>query len=148
MIDLCKGWGLEYSDVWSWINKDKDRSEHYADALNARNEWAREAILGELRVIALADIRKLYNAKGELLPIQKWPPECAKFISSFEVDEMHEGRGGNRVSKGFVKRFKMWNKEKALELLGKNIAIFNEHHTVSGKLSLEDLINASIDGES
>ena len=144
LIDLCETWDVRYAEVWNWINKDKERAGRYADALNARNEWAREAILRELRLIGMADVRKLYDDIGNLLPVDEWPTEVAKFVSSFEVDELWEGKGPGREQIGFTKKVKVWNKERALELLGKNIQMFNEHHTVSGKLSLEDLINEAI----
>jgi len=145
LIDLCETWDVRYSDMVVWIQKEKPRNERYTDSLNARNEWAKESILLELRRIGLADIRKLYDDKGELLPVAQWPVEVAKFVSSIEVNELFQGSGKEKEHVGFVKKIKLWNKEKALELLGKNISMFNEHHTISGKLSLEDIINESRD---
>ena len=147
LIDLCETWDVRYGDMVTWINDDKAKADQYNNALNSRNEWAKEAILLELRRIGMADIRKLYDDDGNLLEVTQWPAEVAKFVSSIEVSELFEGFGKEREHVGFVKKVKLWNKEKALELLGKNISMFNEHHTHSGKLTLEDLIHQSKDDE-
>jgi len=143
LIDLCKTWDVNYCDMSEWVNDDKSRSDKYQAALQARNEWAKEAVLLEFRRIGLADIRKLYDEEGELLPVKEWPDEVASFVANIEVNELFEGSGKDREHVGYVKKVKLWNKEKSLELLGKNMSMFFENHKLSGNLTLEDIINKS-----
>lgn len=143
LIELCETWDVRYGDMVTWINGDKGRGDQYNNSMNARNEWAREAVLLELRRIGHADIRKLYDDDGNLKDPSEWPTEVAKFVSSIEVNELFEGSGKDREHVGYIKKVKLWNKEKALELLGKNIKMFTEVHAHSGQITLEDLVQQS-----
>lgn len=130
LIDLCETWEVRYGDMVAWVRKDRERSRRWVDAQNDRSEWARERILLELKRIGMADIRKVYNKDGSIKEPHEWPSEVASFISSHEVN-------------GDVQKLKFWSKEKALELLGKNLHLFVERVEHSGKLSLEELITAA-----
>lgn len=132
LIDLCETWDVRYAEVWNWMNKNQDAAELYADALNARNEWSRERILLEFRRLSLAEHTQFYDDKGKVKPMDQWTPEMKSIVKDVYFNE-----------KGKISRVSFWNKEKSLELLGKNIAMFNEHHVVSGRISLEELVNAS-----
>jgi phage terminase small subunit len=107
--------------------------------------WVKERVLLELKRIGEADIRKIFDEDGNIKPVHEWPNEVAAFVSSIETVEEFEGSGKDREQIGWNKKVKLWNKERALELLGKNIQMFTDKIEHSGKLTLEDLVNASWD---
>lgn len=145
LIEMCRAWEVRYADIMLHINSDKDRMSYYNDALNARNEWFKEAVLLEFRLIGMSDIRKLYDEDGKLLPVSEWPEEVAKFVSSIEQVEEFEGKGRDKEQIGWVKKVKLWNKEKALEMIGKNLSMFTEVHNHTGRITLEDIVQGSRD---
>lgn len=107
----------------------------------------KDLVLGELVRIAKSDVRKLFDDNGGLLPPSQWPDDMAGAVASVEVDEIFQGYGEDREHIGYTKKVKLWKKEKALELLGKNLSLFIEKVEVSGKISLEDLISMAGKGE-
>lgn len=132
LLELCKTWKISYGEIIAWIRKDDHRSRMYTDCLNARSEWAEERILLELRRIGLSDIKSIYSKQGEIMPVHTWPDEVSSIIKS--VDYTDDGE---------IKKVTFWNKEKCLELLGKNIQMFIDRVEHTGKLTLEDLISKS-----
>ncbi len=126
VVTLCGVWNVRYSDVMRWIREDKDRSERYDNALEDRKDWSKELILRELRRIASSDMRKIFAKDGSLLPVDQWPEDMARAVQSVEVDELFEGVGREREQVGVTKKIKFWDKIKALELAGKNLAIFTD----------------------
>lgn len=140
---LCETWGVSYSGILGWIYQDRTREREYVRALNDRSEWAKEALLAELRDIALVDIRKIFDENGKIKPIPDWPKEIACALASFEVVEEMEGTGRDAVQIGWLKKFKFFDKMKSIELLGKNLVLFIERHEISGKLTLEHLVAAT-----
>lgn len=134
---LCDTWEVSYSQVLSWLYSDRERERAYVRALNDRAEWAKETLLAELRDIGLVDIRKIFDADGHIMPIPQWPKCVAAALASFEVVDQF---GDDGVKTGVLKKFKFFDKLKAIELLGKNLILFIERHEHSGKVTLEQLV--------
>lgn len=143
MINFCKGLDVRWSDVWAWIAADPERKRRYDDSLTARQEWMIQRVLGELQAIATVDIRQAYDEHGRLKPVAEWPSELAAAVVSVETDELFDGGGKDREHVGFTKKLRFADKLRALELLGKKLALWVERHEVSGKVTLEDLVTAS-----
>jgi len=142
--DLCKMLHIKYPRVVEWIYLDPDRKLRYEQALAARAEWTVQSILNELKDIALADIRLAYDSNGSLLPPNQWPDALARVVAAVETEELFDGQGDNRINIGQSKRLKMWDKLRALELLGKNLKLFKEQVEHSGELTLEQLVLGSM----
>jgi len=145
--NLCQLQQLKYSRVIEYIYADPDRSERYEKALQARGEWFIQSILNELKDIGLADIRLAYAPDNTLLPVTEWPDALARTVQAVEVIEEWEGQGASRTKVGETKRLKMWDKLRALELLGKNLKLFKEQVEHTGQLTLEDLVSQSMEEE-
>jgi hypothetical protein len=143
LIDLCRLWGARYNDVLRWIRSDPERNKIYSEAMTDRNEWVIEKILHELRKISASDLRLLFDENGKLRPPESWPDEVASAVMSIEVFEEYEGRGDGRTLAGYTKKIKLWDKLKAVELIGKNLKLFTDkvEHSIDKKL--EDLIAES-----
>ena len=143
--NLCELLQIRYSHVVHWIYEDPDRAEKYSQALAARAEWVIQSVLNELKDIALADIRLAYTSDGVLLPVNEWPAALARVVQAVEVTEEFDGQGSNRRKVGETKRLKLWDKLKAIELLGKNLKLFKEQVEHTGTLTLEELVAGSLD---
>lgn len=143
VVSLAKSWDVRYSDLTRWLHSDPVRNKQYQMAMKDRNEWVVESVLQELRSIALIDVRRLYDDNGNLLPVGSWPEDVAKAVAGIEVSEEWAGKGDNRAQVGELKKVRMNDKLKALELLGKNLALFTDKETEDRVMRLEDLVMAS-----
>lgn len=90
----------------------------------ARTKINADKVLTELLKLATSDVRKLFDENGKMKPIHELDDDIAPAISSIEIDEIWEGLGRDRVQVGETKKVKFWDKPKALELLGKHLALF------------------------
>ena len=129
LIDLCRIWKVHYGRIISWIRDNPEWSERYDDALNDRVEWCRENVLLEMRRMAFSDIKDIFNEDGSIKGPKYWPKEVSSIIKSIDFDD-----------EGEVKKVTLWNKEKSLEMLGKNMSLFIERVEHSGKVTLSDVI--------
>lgn len=82
-------------------------------------EITHERIAQEYARLAFSDIRNLYNENGALKPITELDDDTAAALGSVEVEELFEGRGGERIQIGHVNKVKMWDKRAALDSLAK-----------------------------
>lgn len=88
----------------------------------ARAVATRERVIQELSSIALGDIRKFYDKDGRLIPIHKLDDDSAAAISSMEVDEITM----DGAAIGVLKKIKRYDKNKALEMLGRHFGLWQE----------------------
>lgn len=145
LISFCKSLDIKYASLIAWMHRDPERDKKYKEALAARAEWAMERVLQEIQLIGTVDIRRAYNSKGELLPVNEMPDDVAAAVASVEVDELTEGYGRDREIVGQTKKLKLIDKLKALELMGKNFGMFIDRHEIDlGKQTLEALVSGSM----
>ncbi len=107
-----------------------------------------ELVLRELANIAKADIGDAFNEKGELLHPQAMPEDIRKAVSSFECLEQFEMNYDDgkprREMTGYLKKVRLNDKIKALDLLGKHLKLFTDKIEHSGKVTLEELVMGSM----
>lgn len=96
-----------------------------------------ERILNNLKRIAEADLRQAFHADGTLKPIHEIPSDVALAMSSIESDDILMPNG-RKV--GVTRKIKFWDKTKALELLGKHIAMFTDNVRHSSDEALIELL--------
>lgn len=105
-----------------------------------RAEVSVARILEELARLGMSDVRRAFDADGNLLPIEDWDDALAAAVSSIEVvtrglpGEAHEELDGqphggalkrNRGAKvEYVHKIKFWDKNSALEKLAKHLGMF------------------------
>lgn len=146
LIDLCSTWRVRFSDIMDWIYTDESRRKRYEDALEASKSWMISRLLQELRALSFIDVRKVFNDDHSLKPPSEWPDDVAAAISSIEVsEEWDKDEDNNRVKIGEIKKLKVYDKLRAIEMLGRDLGRFVNKVEHSGKLTLEDLITSSKD---
>ena len=145
LTQMAKDMGFRYTDLLSWIRGNSKRSETYDQALEDRKEWSREKFLQALHEVAHSDIRDLYNSDGSMKPPSEWPDSIARAISSVKVTELFEGVGSERNHVGYTKEVKLWDKLKALDILGKSLKEYESDKNINVNLTLEKLVGGSWD---
>lgn len=142
LIGLTEVWDIPFGWVSSWLHREPDRSRQYLMALDGRSEWAKQKILSELEALGLSDISGILNGDGTVKELSQWPTGVSKTIASVEISEIFEGTGRDKRVVGHTKRVKFWDKTKSLELLGKNLLLFNDKLDVSITQTID--INAAL----
>jgi hypothetical protein len=146
LVGLAELWDVVFGDLSNWIHSEPEREKRYIKALNDRSEWGTEKVLHELRRIGFSDIREIFRDDGSLKSPKDWPKDVALAVSSVEVDELFDGVGRERRQVGETKKLKLWDKMRALELLGKNLKLFTERHEHQVSETLADLVVGSVKG--
>ena len=75
-------------------------------------------VFRELMNLATSDIRQLYDKNGNLLPLEKWPEQIAKCVSSVKQTITKIGKGEKKTLE-----VKLWNKNQALENLARVVGL-------------------------
>ncbi len=87
-----------------------------------RTQVEADRVLLEIARIAFNDPRKAFDQDGNLLPIDKWPPELAAAVSSVKVTEVKSDGDVTTT----VKEIKFWDKGKQIELAAKHLGMLTE----------------------
>ena len=143
IIDLSELWGIAFGHLIGWIRDDKTRDIDYQQSLSDREEFVRQGLLREFKRLSMFDARKLYRDDGTMKAPDEWDDDVASMVQSFEQEELYDGVGKERMEVGKIKKVKLWSKERALQMLAKNMGMLIERIDHSGKVTLEDLINES-----
>lgn len=143
LTELCESMKVKYPAVYRWLFDDKERRERWNAAVAGRGEWMIERVLAEIKLLATVDLRLAYDKDGRLLLPNEMPAEVARALCGIEVDEIWDGSGEARTKIGETKKVKLYDKLKALELLGKNVRMFVDRVELKAGGKLEDLVNAS-----
>lgn len=83
-----------------------------------RTEITQDMVILELAKLGFFDIRKLFDKDGKPLDISKLDDDTAAALVGLDVQDVTDS-DGNFI--GYIKKYKMADKIKALELLGKHL---------------------------
>jgi len=115
-----------------------------AEKTQINAEW----VLTRLAAEATADIADLYDPETRALkPVHEWPLIWRQgLVQGIEVDELFEGHGEDRIHVGHVRKIRLDNRIKRLELIGKHIGVkaFEEQVAVKGLDSLADRLERAM----
>lgn len=89
-----------------------------------RLEISADKTVLETARLAFSDLRKFFKEDGSLIPIHELDDHAAAAISSVEVSVDKDGQ--------MVHKIKLWDKNSALEKLGKHFKVFVERKEVTG----------------
>jgi phage terminase small subunit len=91
-----------------------------------RTDASADTVVAELMKIALADIGEAFNQDGSMKALHEMPVEVRRAIAGIDVFEEFTGRGEDREQIGWTKKLRLWDKPKALELLGRHLRMFTD----------------------
>jgi phage terminase small subunit len=83
-------------------------------------------VLTQLANLATSDVRRLFNDDGRLKQPADWDDATAAAVSSIEVFEEFAGKGEERTFIGYVKKIRLWDKNRSLENLAKHFKLLTE----------------------
>lgn len=97
-----------------------------------RTHITQDRVLRELAAVAFFDPRKLFAPDGSPLPINELDDATAAALGGLDVQEVFEGSGENRVFVGYVKKYKVADKNAALGNAMKHLGMLKESLALSG----------------
>lgn len=103
----------------------KQQLDERSAQLAQRYQLTTDRVLEQLGKIVYADIRKAFDHRGALLPIQEIPEEVAHTIASIEVDALYEGSGADRIQVGHTQKVKFNDKGGAIDKAMKYLGLFH-----------------------
>lgn len=105
-----------------WI---KEEMQEQLEAREKRSLITADRILRELYELSIVDVNNAYNENGSLKDIHDIPKNIRRSISSIETFEEYQGKGNERELIGYIKKIKLWNKNKALEDLARHLKLID-----------------------
>ncbi len=140
------GYSEKTAQAISTENLTKPLIQNYLASLkksaSERTQITSDMVLRELGKVAFIDLRKFYGADGRLLAVSDLPDDAAASLGGIETFEEigFDPEKGVSVKTGDVKKIKIWDKLKALELLGKHLGFFE----ADNKQSKQDVLTAPV----
>lgn len=86
-----------------------------------RTEITQDMVIAELAKLGFFDIRKLFDRDGKPLDVIQLDGDTAAALVGLDVQDVADPDG---AFVGYVKKYKMADKIRALELLGKHLGVF------------------------
>lgn len=93
---------------------------------------SRERILAELVAVATADMTEAFDEMGQMKPFSEMPENVRRSLNGVEVHEIFAGQGDQRLAIGLARKFKAYDKNKALEILAKHLKLLTDRVEHSG----------------
>lgn len=90
----------------------------------AAMELTRERVQREIARIAYFDPRKMFRPDGTPLEVTELDDDTAAAIVGLDILEEWDGVGENRVLRGYVKKYKIANKNVALDQASKILGLY------------------------
>lgn len=112
----------------------KARLDELMAPVVAKVQLSRERWLQELIDCALFDPRELFDSHGNCLEVKDLSDRAARAIASFDQVENFEGKGESLRATGYTRKFKLVDKLKALELVGKACKFYEEADSDNSKI--------------
>lgn len=124
----CKKWAILGGSVCPTHggripNVKRAAAERLADLIDP------DRALREVVRLAYSDVRQLFDAKGALLPITKWPDGLAAAVGGVEVLRRGTGKDGKGRD---VLKVKVWDKPAALKMLLTHLGLLKERMELTG----------------
>jgi phage terminase small subunit len=102
-------------------------------------EISRERVMLEIGRLAFSNISQYFDENGNLKSLSDLSPEDVAALSSVEIKEEFDTVDGKKVSSGFARKIKLWDKTKALEMLAKHFQIYSDAPEVNNNLTMPEV---------
>lgn len=134
-----KGAAVAASRLLTKPNVAAEIANHRAEALAKVQQdtgITLERVLKEIARIGFFDPRKMFGADGKPLSITELDDDTAAVIAGLDVMEEYEGSGPDRVFVGYVKKWKLADKNSALEKLAKHLGAYEQDNKQNAAVTI------------
>lgn len=142
---FCNERKILFRGVLAWLMGDDDRKSAYHEALDVREQHAKDEIIKELFCYLRADVTQAFDDNGNMLRVKDWPRDLQRMLAGMEFQEIFEmqgiGKDRERVHVGTLHKLKFFDKPRTIELFMRNLKMLVDKHEIVGKMSLADLVN-------
>ena len=97
------------------------------EKISAKSDLTVEFLDLKLRRLLDFDPRTLMNDNGELKPPSEWDDAAAQAIAGLDVEELFDGRGEDRTQIGNVRKVKIADRIKPIELGYKRLGVLRDN---------------------
>lgn len=108
--------------------------------MNKKYELDAERVKKEIARLAFFDPRNLFNDGGSMKEITELDDDTARIIAGFDITELFEGDGKAREQVGYIKKFKLPDKTRALELAMRHLKMLTDRIEVSADETVISLL--------
>lgn len=123
----------------SRLLRNAEVQQSIAAAMEARSKRTQIDADWVLRTLAdekTADLADLFDKDGNLRPVKDWPAVFRRgVVVGIEAFEEYAGRGEDRVAVGMVRKVKLADRTKHLELIGRHVNV----QAFKDRLEVEDV---------
>lgn len=104
----------------------KDRVKELMQGTFEEYKIDRVKILKELELLATVNMAEALNEDGSMKKVSEMPLAVQKALSGIDTQEIYEGTGQDRVYVGDLKKIKLFDKTRSLEMLGRHLKLFTD----------------------
>jgi phage terminase small subunit len=104
--------------------------------IKSKLQISQQRTLLEIGRLAFSDIRKAFTDDGRLKPIHELDDDTAAAIAAFDCEELFEYMDGDKSPLGQIKKYKFWDKLRALEMLAKHYGLLGDEDKNDMKFSV------------
>jgi phage terminase small subunit len=102
-----------------------------AERLN-RTKVDSDLVLRRLFEQAEADLADIFDANNDLKPIDAWPDVWRRgLVAGVEINALFDGTGKDRIQVGHIKKIRLADRIRIIELIGKHIKVNAFQETVN-----------------
>ena len=112
--------------VIGFLAQKRAKQDKRMEELHVAMGLTEERVSLEVARLAFFDVRKMFNAKGDPIPVTELDDDTAAAIAGLDVLEEYEGSGPERRLVGYVKKYKIADKNSALERAAKILGMFKK----------------------
>jgi phage terminase small subunit len=111
--------------------------------LNQKMDLTVERIKLEIARLCYYNTADYFNPDGSAKQISELSEDAARAIAGFEMAELYEGSGEKREKAGYIKKFKLADKNKALETAARCLKMLTERIEVTGMDAIAEELTKS-----
>ncbi len=82
-----------------------------------------EYVLRQLAGMQEAEVTEILNDDGTMMDVSKWPSIWQRMVSAVEIIETFDGKGEDRIKTGTIKKIKLIERGKVMEMLGRHVDV-------------------------
>lgn len=105
----------------------------HTERLYQKTGLTAQRVLEEIQKLAFVDLSKAYHEDGSLLHPHDMPADVRASLQSVETDEIKAGKGSKRKRIGLVRKIKLSDKVRSLEMLAKHFKLLTDVQEITGK---------------